>query len=462
MGDQEIRENGGQGDAPKIDVIPTKYVGLPSEIVEELWQVPMRMDTTASEKNVRERDNALEALRTQEQSREDQKEKNLATSYQGLSSEQKVQFTEAQKLAGARVIEHIQGRGDIDTLSREEQFVLLKLQNAYKEFKKKRPNDSFAFELSQDIDKRIYTHLVQRVSFKVLEGRQDIDDQEKANTIRHEFGIPAQEIIKEGNEMALTRLQQLIEVRATKSRNPQAQRDLFDRIKQENDKAKIAELLVSEIYQSKRQADYSVNPQYVRAWEWATKDQSLDHKEENGWIYRGNFSTKEKPTLTRGSMNITLDEHAIRALDALIHSGVIDANYKIGEPGTGADASDRHDAVTLYFLTEPTQEAMRALSDVAKKYYRADDLLGRKISEGFYMSEVGSVSDVHARDLIQQLQNRDQNLAKAVKAFLTSNKTGKERIAMSEAQFYSAQEMLNLFGIDIHYDHDKGFEILGK
>lgn len=76
------------------------------------------------------------------------------------------------------------------------------------------------------------------------------------------------------------------------------------------------------------------------------------------------------------------------------------------------------------------------------------------------MSEVGSVSDTHARDLIQQLQGTDQELAKAVKIFLTSDTKGKKRVAMSEAQFYSTKEMLGLFGVDINYDKDKGFEIL--
>ncbi|KKR84402.1 MAG: hypothetical protein UU48_C0019G0024 [Candidatus Uhrbacteria bacterium GW2011_GWF2_41_16] len=270
------------------------------------------------------------------------------------------------------------------------------------------------------------------------------------------------EVQRGGNETALSKLQQLIEARVLKSRNPQALRELFAKMVQENDKGKIAEILVSEINQQKRQANYPINPNYQKAWERATKDPSLNHKEESGWIYRGNFSTKEKPTITRGSLNITLDENAIIELDSLIQGGVIDANYKFGESGTGAEASERHDAVTLYFLTEPTPEAIKALSDVAKKYYRGDDLIGRKISEGFYMSEVGSVSDTHARDLIQQLLAIDPELAKAMKVFLTSNKTGKERVAMSEAQFYSAKEMLNLFGVDINYNKDKGFEILKK
>ena len=462
--------------AEKPDVIPPQYKGMPSEVVEELWQNPVYIDAEKNKSETERRQRALEAIKTGEENREAGKEKQLTERYAGLPNDQKTEFPNAQKDAARVLTEHIQDQRDIDNLSPEESFVLGKLKTAYEEFKKENPDKPFAFDFSKGIDRKVYNNFAQRLSFRVLEGRQNIGDQEKANTIREELGIPRQEVKKEGlllpedegksevqevgNEAALTKLQQLIEARAIKSRNPQALRDLFVRVEQENDKTKIAEILVSEINQRKRQADYPINPNYQKAWEQATKDTAVNHKEESGWVYRGNFSTKEKPTITRGSLNVTLDENTIRELDALIQNGVIDANYKFGEPGTGAEASERHDAVTLYFLSEPTPEAVQAISAVAKKYYRGDDLIGSKISEGFYMSEVGSVSDTHARDLIQQLQSTDQELAKAVKVFLTSNKTGKERVAMSEAQFYSTKEMLNLFGVDINYDKNKGFEIL--
>jgi len=460
----------------KPDAVPVQYKGMPSEVVEELWQNPVYINAEKNKSEIVRREQAIEAIKKAETDREATKQKQLAERYAGLRTEQKTEFPNAQKDAAQILTEHIQGKREIGGLSPQEFFVLSKLKTAYEEFKRENSDKPFAFDLSRDIDRSVYKNLAQKLTFKVLEGRQNVGDQEKANAIRTELGIPPQEVKKEGsllpeeesksevqeggNEAALTKLRQLIEARAVKSRNPQALRELYTKMEQENDKAKIAEILVSEINQRKRQADYPINPNYQKAWEQATKDTAVNHKEESDWIYRGSFPTKEKPTITRGSLNITLDENATKELDALIQSGVIDANYKFGEPGTGAEASERHDAVTLYFLTEPTPEAMRALSNVAKKYYRGDDLIGRKISEGFYMSEVGSVSDTHARDLIQQLQGTDQELAKAVKTFLTSNFKGKERVAMSEAQFYSTKEMLNLFGIDIKHDKDKGFEIL--
>ena len=467
-----------RGEQPRSDVIPAQYKGMPSEVIEELWQDPVYFDAKKNKLKTERRQQAIEVIKTGEEDREVGKERQLTERYACLPDGQKTEFPNAQKDAARVLNEHIQGQRDIDNLSPEESIVLGKLKTAYEDFKKENPDKPFIFDFSKDIDRKVYNNLAQRLAFKVLEDRQNVGDQKKANAIRTELGIPPREVKKEGlllpeeernlevqrggNETALSKLQQLIEARVLKSRNPQALRELFAKMVQENDKGKIAEILVSEINQQKRQANYPINPNYQKAWERATKDPSLNHKEESGWIYRGNFSTKEKPTITRGSLNITLDENAIIELDSLIQGGVIDANYKFGESGTGAEASERHDAVTLYFLTEPTPEAIKALSDVAKKYYRGDDLIGRKISEGFYMSEVGSVSDTHARDLIQQLLAIDPELAKAMKVFLTSNKTGKERVAMSEAQFYSAKEMLNLFGVDINYNKDKGFEILKK
>jgi len=363
--------------------------------------------------------------------------------------------------------EYTKNNYDIHDLSPSDSFVLNKLKATYQEQENKNAGQALAFDFAKDIDRKVYNNLVQRLTFIVLEINQNVNKQEKANNLRAKLGIPLKKINKEGllipeveNATALQKLHELIEVRATKSRNPLALRNLFAYIKQENDKAKIAEILLNEINQQKRQANYTINTNYTKAWEYAIKDQTLPNKAESGWIYRGNFSTKDQPTKTRGSLNITLDENAIMELDALIKNGIINANYKFGEPGTGAEASERHDAVTIYFLTEPTPEAKQKISEIAKKYFRGNDLIGRKISDGFFMSEIGSISDRYASELIQQIQGIDPKLSKALKIFLTSNKTGKERVAMSEAQYYSAKEMLKLFDVDVDYNKDKGFKII--
>ncbi|MFA6227240.1 MAG: hypothetical protein WC631_02085 [Candidatus Paceibacterota bacterium] len=221
---------------------------------------------------------------------------------------------------------------------------------------------------------------------------------------------------------------------------------LFQEMRRSGSREKITEYVLKESYSQKRKAEYTFDPNYEKAWNLATADDSLPRKEEGNWVFRGNFTSKERKTVTRGSLNITVTEDAVRDLDSLIKRGIIDANYKFGEPGVETEAMSRHDAVTVYFLTEPTPEAIKALSEVADKYYRGDDLLGKKISKGFYMSEFGSVSDNQARELVQKIDELDPEIGKAVKSFLTGQKG---RVAMSEAQFYSVKETLNLLGIDI-------------
>ncbi|HAU66089.1 TPA: hypothetical protein DCW61_01960 [Candidatus Uhrbacteria bacterium] len=83
-------------------------------------------------------------------------------------------------------------------MSPEESFVLDKLKIVYRKFKKENPDKPFAFDFSKDIDRKVYNNLIQRLAFKILEGRQNVGDQKKANVIRRELGIPSQEIKKDG------------------------------------------------------------------------------------------------------------------------------------------------------------------------------------------------------------------------------------------------------------------------
>ncbi len=153
---------------------------------------------------------------------------------------------------------------------------------------------------------------------------------------------------------------------------------------------------------------------------------------------------------------MTISEKLIDSLDELIKNGIIDANYKFGQANTQAASDSRHDAITIYFNAPPTDDALRYLSALASRYYRGDTLLGKKISKGFYMSEVGSVTEAHIQNLLLQLEPIDSKLKKGVQNYVTG--TG-GRIAMSEAQYYALQESLSTFGVDITYSSEDGFRI---
>lgn len=178
----------------KQSAIPPQYKGVPSEIVEELWQNPIYIDEAKNKSETERRQDALEEIKKAEQDREAQKEERLKQQYSGLSDEQKAKFPNAQEDATKILTECIQGKREIDDLSPEESFVFQKLKTSYENFKKENPDNPFSFDFAKDIDKSVYNNLVQRLSFSALESKRKIDDQEKANAIREEFGIPKQEI----------------------------------------------------------------------------------------------------------------------------------------------------------------------------------------------------------------------------------------------------------------------------
>lgn len=306
----------------------------------------------------------------------------------------------------------------------------------------------------------------------------------RANEIRNSLGIPEvamnQDVVKQENNfpleiskddpnyLAFEELRREYEILASKSKSPKLLEDLFREKQKNNDRTDLSRQLFDYNYKKLREADYPIDGQaYEAAWDYANSNNSLgekSHKFENNWIYRGNMPESGKKTETRGSLNVNISEGLIKELDKLIADGVIDANYKFGSLETQAAADSRHDAITIYFLKKPSPEAIKALSEIGQKYYRGNDMLGDKISDGFYISEIGSVSDKHARELLDKFDNIDPKVAIALRGYLMAaipdSKTGIKRVAMSEAQFYAVKKTVNLFGYDIKYDTNSGFEII--
>lgn len=190
--DQET--NSAENTKEKQSAIPPQYKGMPSEVVEDLWQNPIYIDEEKNKAETERRQTALEEIKRTEQDREAQKEEGLKQQYSGLSDEQKTKFPDAQKDAAKILTECIQGKREVDDLSPEESFVLQKLKTSYENFKKDNPDIPFSFDFAKDIDRSVYNNLAQRLSFSVLESRRKIDDLKKANAIREELGIPKQEI----------------------------------------------------------------------------------------------------------------------------------------------------------------------------------------------------------------------------------------------------------------------------
>jgi hypothetical protein len=197
-----------------------------------------------------------------------------------------------------------------------------------------------------------------------------------------------------------------------------------------------------------------------QGWEDALKNTkvNVDNK-KNEWMYRGIFPKNGEETITRASFNVHVTPELIDKLDDMILIGKIKANYKFGQPGTTASPTERHDAISIYFLEEPNEDVLKELSQIIKPYVRGDNLLGKKIDDGFFMSEIGSIETKHIEKFVEDLKLKDAVFAESVKRY-TSPLPGKgNSLKMSEAQFYAVKDVARAFGYSISYNKNIGFEI---
>jgi len=220
-------------------------------------------------------------------------------------------------------------------------------------------------------------------------------------------------------------------------------------------RAQLTRALIGDTYRGLRASDYQSDPNEEKTWALAQKSQIVPSREQNNWMYRGNFGENGEETVTRGSFNVHVTPELITTLDDYLASGAVKANYKFGAPGTPASPVERHDAISIYFLEEPNGKALDDLAQIIKPYLRGDNLLGKKVADGFYVSEIGSVQDEHIGQLIEALDAIDPAFAKGLAAEMTH----KERLAMSEAQFYAMQKTARVFGYKIDYHPVEGFTV---
>jgi hypothetical protein len=281
------------------------------------------------------------------------------------------------------------------------------------------------------------------------------EDEKKLQEIKERLGIVESKAAHISTDEALKEAEGYLRARGERTGKVQAYEDLYKDLEKRNNSGEIAAILAQKTYHELRDAEYPIPPRYGDAWAKATTDETLPHREQGGWIYRGNFPRGESHSETRGSLNVEVSPQLVDELDSLIRSGVIDANYKFGQADTGAAADSRHDAITIYFNSLPSEEARTAVADIAKRYYRGNTLLGEKVSDGFFMSEIGSVTSQAIEGLLAKLNVMDPELQSGIRSYLTKDK----RLAMSEAQYYAVKEALHPFGIEITYDQEQGFKL---
>lgn len=291
-----------------------------------------------------------------------------------------------------------------------------------------------------------------------LQKTQEIKDKADLEVVRQKLGIESSQ--EKGKYQLVS---ELIE-KVTKGRKQvvvDLYKRLFDDIKNPESRTYLASGLFKGVYNEYRIADYPIDADEEQTWENALKNTKVGvNNKKSEWMYRGIFPKDSIETLTRGSLNVNVTPELIDALDNLIASGKLKANYKFGQPGTSAAPTERHDSISIYFLEEPSQEILQELGNVIKPYVRGDNLLGKKIGDGFFMSEVGSIESTHVEDFVEEIKIKDVAFAKAIKEY-TSPQLGRgESLKMSEAQFYAIKDVAEAFGYNISYDKNEGFKVL--
>jgi len=238
-------------------------------------------------------------------------------------------------------------------------------------------------------------------------------------------------------------------------------KNLFDNIDDPDSRKKLASGLFQDVYNRYRIAEYPTDPVEEQTWEDALKSTKVGvNNKKSEWMYRGVFPKNGEETANRGSFNVNVTPELIDSLDDMIASGKIKANYKFGQPGTTASPTERHDSISIYFLEQPSDEALQELATTIKPYVRGDNLLGKKVEDGFFISEVGSVETEHIEKFVEDLKSKDPAFAEAVKGYTSPKPGSGTSLKMSEAQFYAVKDVARAFGYNISYDKDNGFQIL--
>ena len=289
--------------------------------------------------------------------------------------------------------------------------------------------------------------------------QKSIEDQ--LNEVRKQLGISENdsESVNEYNEVA-----KLVEKVSAGRSKPvmDLYQNLFADIDNPESKKALIKGLFQDVYNGYRRAEYPDNPDEEKIWEASLSSTNIPiNTKKTEWIYRGNFPQNGEETGTRGSLNVEVTPELIHMLDEMILNGEIRANYKFGQPGTPASPYERHDAISMYFLEEPSEEALKKIEEITKPYVRGDNLLGKKISEGFYMSEIGSIQSNHIDKFVEELKDQDSELAKSVREYASPILGQGTSLKMSEAQYYAIKDTLKAFGKEISYDNEVGFEITG-
>lgn len=171
-------------------VVPDRYNGLPSNMVEEVWPANTRQTPEEQQRRAK----ILEKLKGDESAREEEKATAFAERYKSLPPESRTQFVDLQSDSQALLVKHIQEGQDLGIdLDVDEQYVLAKLKTAYEDAKEGRSGQTTEFQLTSPEDQKTWANLHHKITFNLLAEKTVTDDEARADEVREEIGIPTVE-----------------------------------------------------------------------------------------------------------------------------------------------------------------------------------------------------------------------------------------------------------------------------
>lgn len=147
------------------NLIYHNYGGLADEIVDSDNGVIADSGTVSAEAEKTKL--MVKSRQEQEARQEQQKTDAFFANYEILTTDKQKEVVQRQKTAEQIIGRYLKDEKDIQGLSQEERFILNKIKNEYRDFKKNNPNKIFSFDLANSLDKAIYSNLVYDISFRV-------------------------------------------------------------------------------------------------------------------------------------------------------------------------------------------------------------------------------------------------------------------------------------------------------
>ncbi|MEA2065006.1 MAG: hypothetical protein U9O66_01775 [Patescibacteria group bacterium] len=330
--------------------------------------------------------------------------------------------------------------------------------------------DGLPSEVVEELwDKKIYVDPEKTKAEKIRREQaiQKIKDQEEANKIRKEIGIPAQDI-NDDNLLSPEETQgddaENFESKI-KDKYRKYAKEYYTKIQKTTDEEadnliKRSENLdstaltkgtIEKMYFLLRLHDYKQDKNHDNKIEEITKNSTdkINSHSENGWHYRAPYYEKDgakyhktNKASFRVSLNVNADEELINRLDEYITS----ISQKPGSiyyktPQHSSDWLERHDPITIYFEEDVPDEIKKGIVDVTKPFIRneSDVLPGEKLSGG--VAYESSPSEEKLNELVQRGYDINQETGNAIRGYIT--KDGK--LKASAGQVSAIEKFLKEF-----------------